>query len=343
MKKYLEETQIIDFKNPDIQKLSHLLSKDCKTDEEIAKNCFTYVRDNINHSGDFKDEITTGKASDVLKYKTGWCYAKSHLLAALLRANGIPTGFCYQRLSCSEYKKDIYCLHGLNAVYLKNYGWYKIDARGNKEGVNAQFNRPFEELAFKLEKDEFDLADIYSKPLDVVVESLTKNKTYDEMINIFPDVSFFIVNYDKKYLKQIVELFIDTVHNINKKDYSKEQLNAWANPKYDLEIWEKRFEKSKPYLCMLEDDVVGFCEYYDGYIDCFYAHFKYQNYGIGKLLLTHILELAKNENIDKIKVDASITAKPFFVKFGFIQVKENLVKRENVELKNFSMEIDLKE
>ena len=156
------------------------------------------------------------------------------------------------------------------------------------------------------------------------------------------NLSFFIGNYDKKYLKQIVELFINTIHNINKKDYTKEQLNAWANPKNDLKTWEKRFEKSKPYLCMLEDEVVGFCEYYKCYIDCFYVHFKYQNCGIGKLLFTHILKLAKNENIDKIKVDASITAKPFFEKFGFKQIKENLVKRENIELVNFSMEMSLK-
>ncbi|MCT7614116.1 transglutaminase-like domain-containing protein [Aliarcobacter butzleri] len=190
MKEFLEETQIIDFKNEEVFSLAQELAKDCKSDEEIAKNCFLYVRDNIHHSGDFKDEITTYKASDVLKYKTGWCYAKSHLLAALLRANGIPTGFCYQRLSCSEYKKDIYCLHGLNAIYLKEFGWYKIDARGNKKGVNAQFIPPLEQLAFKLEKDEFDLPDIYSKPLDVVIEALKKNKTYDEMIDVFPDVPF---------------------------------------------------------------------------------------------------------------------------------------------------------
>ena len=153
--------------------------------------------------------------------------------------------------------------------------------------------------------------------------------------------SFFVGNYDKKYLKQIVELFINTVHNINKKDYTKEQLNAWANPDYDLEIWEKRFEKSKPYLCMLENEVVGFCEYYDGYIDCFYVHYKYQNFGIGKLLLNHILELAKNENINKIKVDVSITAKLFFEKFEFKEIRKNVVKRENIELINFSMEREI--
>ncbi|WP_323668982.1 transglutaminase-like domain-containing protein [Aliarcobacter butzleri] len=105
MKEFLEETQIIDFKNEEVFRLAQELAKNCKTDVEIAKNCFLYVRDNIHHSGDFKDEITTYKASDVLKYETGWCYAKSHLLAALLRANGIPTGFCYQRLSCMNIKK----------------------------------------------------------------------------------------------------------------------------------------------------------------------------------------------------------------------------------------------
>ncbi|MBD3790736.1 MAG: transglutaminase domain-containing protein [Campylobacterales bacterium] len=148
-------------------------------DLEIAKNCFEYVRDNINHTGEHKDNISTIKASDVLKYKTGWCYAKSHLLASLLRANNIPTGFCYQRLSCSEYKDDIYCLHGLNAIYLKEYGWYKVDARGNKEGVNAQFNPPIEKLAFELEENEFNLPEIYAKPLEVVVQTLEKYKTAD--------------------------------------------------------------------------------------------------------------------------------------------------------------------
>ena len=190
MKEYLEATNIIDYNNKEVYNLASKLSNNCKDDIQIAKNCFNYVRDSINHSGDYKDNITTLKASEVLKYKTGWCYAKSHLLAALLRANNIPTGFCYQRLSCSEYKKDIYCLHGLNAIYLKNYGWYKVDARGNKKGVDAKFNPPIEKLAFELGLNEFDLEEIYTKPLNVIIDTLAKYKTYDEMINNFPDIKF---------------------------------------------------------------------------------------------------------------------------------------------------------
>jgi len=188
MKKYLEATDIIDYHDVDIQNLAKELSLDTSDDTQVAKNCYEWVRDYIRHSGDYKDNTTTYKASDVLKYKTGWCYAKAHLLAALLRANDIPTGFCYQRLSCSEYKPDIYCLHGLNWIYLKEHGWYRVDVRGNKEGVDAQFTPPHEKLAFELGENEFDLLENLSEPLDVIVDTLKKYKTYEVMICHFPDI-----------------------------------------------------------------------------------------------------------------------------------------------------------
>jgi len=189
MTKFLEETNIIDYSNQEIQKLAIKLASDCKTDIEIAKNCFEYVRDNINHSGDYKNNITTCKASDVLKHKTGWCYAKSHLLAALLRANNIPCGLSYQRLKISnDGNGDEFCLHGLNSVYLKDFGWYKIDARGNKDGINAQFNPPYEKLAFSIKFiGEKDFIHIYDKPLDVVINSLEKYNNYVDMNSNLPD------------------------------------------------------------------------------------------------------------------------------------------------------------
>jgi len=188
MTEYLKETDLIDFSNKEVHDLAMTLAKDCETDTQIAKKCFEYVRDEIHHSGDYKDNITTATASEVLKHKTGWCYAKAFLLAALLRANGIPAGFTYQRLSCSEYKKDIYCLHGLNYIHLKEHGWYRVDARGNKDGVDAQFNPPYEKLAFELQENEFDLTENLAEPLDIIVYALRTHKTYDEMVDNFPDI-----------------------------------------------------------------------------------------------------------------------------------------------------------
>ncbi|WP_417325114.1 transglutaminase domain-containing protein [Halarcobacter sp.] len=186
-KSYLEESEIIDFTNKSIKALAQELSFNTSSKEEIVKNCFEYVRDEIKHSGDYKIDKVTCKASEVLESKTGWCFAKAHLLAALLRANSIPTAFCYQRLSCEEYKENLFSLHGLNAVYLEKFGWLKIDARGNKKEVDAQFIPPKEKLAFELNENEFDLGVYYSNPLDIVIKALKVNSSYKQMIDNMPD------------------------------------------------------------------------------------------------------------------------------------------------------------
>lgn len=188
MEKYLDESEIIDWNHPEIRALAARLATDCRSTHDIAKNCFEWVRDNVRHSSDFRLNPVTWRASDVLMHKTGYCYAKSHLLAALLRANAIPAGFCYQRLSLHGDGAP-YCLHGLNAVFLPEYGWYRLDARGNKEGVNAQFNPPVEQLAFSIAGGlEADLPEIWPEPLDCVVTILRKYNDYLDVYRNLPDV-----------------------------------------------------------------------------------------------------------------------------------------------------------
>ena len=188
MKKYLESSYYIDWNNPEIIELAKTLLSNSSAEEELVKNCFEWVRDNIKHSAEFKLSPITCKASDVLTYKTGYCYAKSHLLAALLRANKIPTGLCYQRLSVNDNGAP-YSLHGLNAVYLKNYGWYRLDPRGNNTNVNAQFCPPKEQLAYSINlNQEADLPEIWSEPLNLVTDVLEKYRTYQDVYNNLPDI-----------------------------------------------------------------------------------------------------------------------------------------------------------
>lgn len=188
MEKYLESSKYINWMSPNIETLAKDLVVGLSDELEIAKTCFEWVRDNIKHSADYRLNPVTCKASDVLANGTGYCYAKSHLLAALLRANGIPAGLCYQRLSVFDDGAP-YSLHGLNAVYLKEFGWYRIDARGNKQGVNAQFIPPVEKLAFPIvDENEADFKEIWHVPLPVVVETLEKFQTYDEVLANLPDV-----------------------------------------------------------------------------------------------------------------------------------------------------------
>lgn len=189
MKKYLEISENIDWDHPEIVSLAKKLAGDKQNDADIAKCCFEWVRDEIKHSWDYKLNPVTCKASDVLKHGTGYCYAKSHLLAALLRANNIPTGLCYQRLSINDNGAP-YSLHGLNAVYLKEFGWYRIDARGNKQDVDAQFIPPQEQLAFPInENNEKDFDDILVAPHKAVVEALTIYPTVKDVFENLPDAN----------------------------------------------------------------------------------------------------------------------------------------------------------
>jgi transglutaminase-like putative cysteine protease len=187
MEDYLKSSEVINCKHPEILQLAQQIASEQQSDEAIAKACFEWVRDEIYHSVDHQMNPVTWRASDVLHYKTGYCYAKSHLLAALLRANEIPAGFCYQRLSINDQGAP-YCLHGLNAVYLTEFGWYRIDARGNKIGVDAQFMPPQERLAFKTQfPEEVDFLDILPEPMMVVVGALQSHSTWDAMLDHLPD------------------------------------------------------------------------------------------------------------------------------------------------------------
>jgi len=188
MDKYLESSKFIDWETPTVLDKAKELSQGLGRHEDIAKACFKYVRDEIKHSNDFKLNPVTCIASDVLKNKTGYCYAKSHLLAALLRANEIPAGMCYQRLTIKN-DQPPFCLHGLNAVLLPNIGWYRIDARGNKEGVEAKFTPPIENLAFPIIiEGEADLPEIWSEPLSDIISVLNDFKTFEQVPNNLPDV-----------------------------------------------------------------------------------------------------------------------------------------------------------
>ncbi|MCC7177464.1 MAG: transglutaminase family protein [Acidobacteria bacterium] len=188
MERYLRSTDIIDWKYPAVMALASQLRAGASDPVAIARRAFEWVRDEIKHSVDHGLSPVTCTASEVLSVGSGYCYAKSHLLAALLRANGIAAGLCYQRLAGDD-TGGWFCLHGLNAVLLPGIGWYRVDARGNREGNDAQFSPPVEHLAFEPGlPGEADLPEIWADPLPVVVETLRSCATAQEVGERLPDV-----------------------------------------------------------------------------------------------------------------------------------------------------------
>lgn len=170
---YLEFNYYINWKHPQlIRTATDLMGND---ELGTTKNIYHFVRDQIKHFWDIQDQRVTIRASDVLREKVGICYAKSNLLAALLRANHIPAGICYQRLTLGDTPETGYCIHALNAVYLASIGkWIRLDARGNKPGIQAEINLEQEQLAFHIrpELDEINYPQVYAAPLPITMHVL---------------------------------------------------------------------------------------------------------------------------------------------------------------------------
>ena len=188
MENYLIETPSIDYMNPLIQdKVRELMNKS-EDNWDYIKRSYIFVRDEIPHSWDIKTEVVSRTASDVLKNKTGICWTKSCLLAALLRANGIPSGISYQLLTRADDGGEGYMIHALNTVYLKDFNkWIRLDARGNKENINAYFSLDEEHLAYTVRSElgEIDYHDNHADLDDRLVNILMESESIQEITTDF--------------------------------------------------------------------------------------------------------------------------------------------------------------
>lgn len=184
---YLGETGIIEISNPLIAETARGLERDSVM--ETARAVYSFVRDGIGHSADIGAQLLTCSASEVLTHRHGICFAKAHLLAALMRGCCIPAGFCYQLLIYDDEHDRRLVPHGLNAVHLgERYGWVRIDARGNRPGVDAQFDVESEKLAFPVRESlgERDEKIIWKDPKESILECFRRCGTVAQMIANLP-------------------------------------------------------------------------------------------------------------------------------------------------------------
>jgi len=186
---FLSENKYVDFSAPIIRNRTGELFRRINIDVEKAKTAYEYVRDEIPHSFDIGAKTITAKASDVLMYRTGICHAKANLLAALLRAEGIPTGFCFQHLTLADDDSLGYCVHCYNAIYLDSR-WVNVDARGNTNGINALFTLGEPMLAFpnRGEYDEYFWEGIYAHPHPATMKVLETATSLQDVLDCLPDV-----------------------------------------------------------------------------------------------------------------------------------------------------------
>ncbi len=142
---------------------------------------------------------------------------------------------------------------------------------------------------------------------------------------------------------EIAQLFHDTIHHINARDYTPAQLQAWAPDDLYFQDWQQRCLSRLTWVALLNQGdcpaiVVGFAELErSGHIGCFYTHWQYQGQGVGRQLYETLEAQAREWGLDSLKVEVSLTAKTFFQRLGFTVEEKQVVQRRGQELSNLRM------
>nr|WP_228010882.1 GNAT family N-acetyltransferase [Vibrio sp. 1CM23M] len=135
------------------------------------------------------------------------------------------------------------------------------------------------------------------------------------------------------------EIFFHTVRNVNVRDYSQQQVEAWAPSSFDFALWQKRMNGLQPFVAELDGCVVGYTDLQpSGLIDHFFCHHEYQGKGVGKALMEHVFTVGRVRGISRYFSEVSITARPFYEHLGFKVVNEQEVEMRGVKLTNYVME-----
>jgi putative acetyltransferase len=143
--------------------------------------------------------------------------------------------------------------------------------------------------------------------------------------------------------EQIAQLFHDTVREINIREYSSNQVKAWAPDNIHFRNWAKVCSERLTYVADDQGVIAGFGELeLSGHIDCFYCHKNYQRMGIGSQIYRAIETKARELGMNRLYTEASITAKPFFLHMGFEIIRQQQVERRGESFVNYSMQKFLK-
>lgn len=134
----------------------------------------------------------------------------------------------------------------------------------------------------------------------------------------------------------LARLFYDTVHTVNARDYTPEQLDAWADGQVDLTAWDESFRAHHTLVAEENSEILGFADMDNmGYLDRLYVHKDYQSRGVATALCD-ALEAACPAKA--FTTHASLTARPFFEGRGYRVLRRQAVVRRGVALDNFVME-----
>ncbi|EKO3781841.1 GNAT family N-acetyltransferase [Vibrio metschnikovii] len=148
-----------------------------------------------------------------------------------------------------------------------------------------------------------------------------------------------IRKYQESDALDLWAIFYHTVRNVNLRDYSQAQVEAWAPDDFSSEIWQRKMNLLSPFVAEIDGKIVGYSDLQEnGLIDHFFCHHEHQGQGVGRQLMEHVLRMGELQGITRFYSEVSITARPFYERFGFNVIQEQTIEVRGQKLCNFVME-----
>ena len=341
IEEYLSVSKYINGKDNSILSKADEFKLKYADEVSLIKVIYEFVRDEIKHSWDVQDKRVTKSATEVLEQGVGICWAKANLLAALLRACGIPAGICYQRLTLGDVPETGFCIHALNAVYIKSLNrWIRLDARGNKTGVDAQFDLEQERLAFPVRKDlgEVDYGIVYANPSDKLMQVLEENTDVLYMyLNCLPDNIF---EYKKASIEDIDELVRTRIIVLRAANKLSDDEDMSVVEEESYAYYGRALETGEHIAYLVYDNRkfigVGGVSFYQvmptyhnstgkkAYIMNMYTAPEYRRQGIAIHTLDLLVKNAKKQGVSQIALEATAMGRPLYERYGFMKMEDEM-------------------
>ncbi|EID4421516.1 GNAT family N-acetyltransferase [Vibrio vulnificus] len=148
-----------------------------------------------------------------------------------------------------------------------------------------------------------------------------------------------IRKYQESDAHDLWAIFYQTVRNVNLRDYSQAQVEAWAPDDFSSEIWQRKMNYLSPFVAEIGGKIVGYSDLQEnGLIDHLFCHHEHQGQGVGRQLMEHVLRMGELQGITRFYSEVSITARPFYERFGFKVIQEQIIEVRGQKLCNFVME-----
>lgn len=140
----------------------------------------------------------------------------------------------------------------------------------------------------------------------------------------------------------LLALFLETIRRVNSADYGPEQVAAWASDEIDPALWSQKRAAQWTLVAEAEGRIRGFAGLLDhAWLEMFFVAADAQRRGVGRTLMEGMLAEARRRGWERIESDVSLTARPFFERFGFEVVQPRAFLHRGVEMRNFRMGLDL--